>query len=174
MASVSVVCSLIFLFVSHNCRFSSLVSNSALYFLFYRLYFVKHFSVFGSGQDWEAEGAIVCAVLSHFSRIWLLVTVRTAACQTPLFMGFSRQEYWSGLSCPPLGDLPGLGIEPESPMSPALADRFFTTRPTWAWWEPNKYLLNEEHFTISYQPTQKGYGHFAKFRTFHIIPSWWK
>ena len=49
IASVTVVCSLVFLFVSHNRRFSSLVSNSALYFLFYWLYFVKHFSVFGSG-----------------------------------------------------------------------------------------------------------------------------
>ena len=41
-------------------------------------------------------------------------------------MGFSRQEYWSGLPCPPPGDLPDLGIEPLSLMSPALAGRFFT------------------------------------------------
>ena len=40
-----------------------------------------------------------------------------------LSMGFSRQEYWSGLSFPPLGDLPDLGIEP---MSPSLAGGFFT------------------------------------------------
>ena len=42
-------------------------------------------------------------------------------------MGFSRQEYWSGLSCPPLVYLPLPGIEPMSLMSPALAVRFFTT-----------------------------------------------
>ena len=42
-------------------------------------------------------------------------------CQAPLFMGFSRQEYWSGLPCPFPGDLPNPGIEPMSLMSPALA-----------------------------------------------------
>ena len=46
-------------------------------------------------------------------------------------MGFSRQEYWSGLPCPPAGDLPDPGIEPTSLMSPALAGRFFITRDTW-------------------------------------------
>jgi len=42
-------------------------------------------------------------------------------------MGFSRQEYWSGLPCSPPGDLPDPGIEPTSLMSPALAGGFFTT-----------------------------------------------
>ena len=42
-------------------------------------------------------------------------------------MGFSRQEYWSGLPCPPPGDLSDPGIEPTSLMSPALAGRFFST-----------------------------------------------
>ena len=41
--------------------------------------------------------------------------------------GFSRQEYWSGLRCPPPGDLPNPGVEPVFLMSPALADGFFTT-----------------------------------------------
>ena len=50
--------------------------------------------------------------------------------QTPLSMEFYRQEYWSGLPYPPPGDLPNLGIEPTSLMSPALASRFFTTRTT--------------------------------------------
>ena len=49
------------------------------------------------------------------------------ACQTLLSMGFSRQEYWSGLSCPAPGDLPNSGIDPVS----ALAGRFFTTNATW-------------------------------------------
>ena len=51
--------------------------------------------------------------------------------QAPQSMGFSRQEYWSGLPCPPPGDLPHPGIEPTSLMSPALAGRFFTTSATW-------------------------------------------
>ena len=42
-------------------------------------------------------------------------------------MGFSWQEYWSGLPCSPLGDAPDPGIEPVSLMSPALAGGFFTT-----------------------------------------------
>ena len=50
--------------------------------------------------------------------------------QAPLSMGFSRQEYWSGLSCPLPGDLPDPGIEPGSLKSPALAGGFFTTSVT--------------------------------------------
>ena len=46
-------------------------------------------------------------------------------------MEFSSQEYWSGLPCPPPGDLPDLGIKPTSLMSPALASRLFTTSTTW-------------------------------------------
>ena len=46
-------------------------------------------------------------------------------------MGFSRQEYWSGLLCPPPGELPDLGIEPTSLTSLALARGFFTTGVTW-------------------------------------------
>ena len=46
-------------------------------------------------------------------------------------MGFSRQEYWSGLPFPPPGDLPDLGIKPAPFMSPALAGVFFTTNFTW-------------------------------------------
>ena len=41
-------------------------------------------------------------------------------CQAPLSMGFSRQEYWSGLPCPPAGDLPDPGTESVSPEAPAL------------------------------------------------------
>ena len=65
-------------------------------------------------------------VLSCFSRIWLSATPWTVARQAPLSMGFSRQEYWSGLPCPPPGDLPDPGIKPTSLYSPALAGGFFT------------------------------------------------
>ena len=54
------------------------------------------------------------------------VTPWTVTCQAPLSMGFSRQEYWSGLSFPSPGDLPDPGIEP---VSPSLVARFFTTEP---------------------------------------------
>ena len=60
------------------------------------------------------------------SCVQLFVTPWTVACQTPLSIGFSRQEYWSGLPFPSPGDLPNPGIEPASPI---LAGRFFTTEP---------------------------------------------
>ena len=62
-----------------------------------------------------------------FSRVQLFVTLWAVACQAPLSMEFSRQEYWSGLPCLPPGDLPNPEIEPTSPVSPALAGGFFTT-----------------------------------------------
>ena len=55
----------------------------------------------------------------------------TVAHLASLAMGFSRQEYWSGLPCPPQGDLPNPGNEFMSLMSPALAGGFFTTSVTW-------------------------------------------
>ena len=58
-------------------------------------------------------------------------TLWTVAHQASLSMGFSRQEYWSGLPCPPPGDLPDPGIELAFLMFPALAGRFFTTSTTW-------------------------------------------
>ena len=56
--------------------------------------------------------------------------VDQGARQAPLSMGFSRQEYWGRLPCPPPGDLPYPGIEPASLTSPALAGGFFTTSAT--------------------------------------------
>ena len=68
---------------------------------------------------------------SRFSRVRLFATLWTVARQAPLSMGFSRQEYWSGLPCLPPGDLPNPGMEPLPLTSPALAGRFFTTSTTW-------------------------------------------
>ena len=68
-------------------------------------------------------------VLNHFSCVWLFAILWTVAHQAPLSMGFFRQEYWSGLPCPPPGDLPDPGIEPESPVAPTLQVDFFTAEP---------------------------------------------
>ena len=70
-------------------------------------------------------------VLNCFNQVQLYVTPWTIAHQALLSMGFSRQEYWSGLPCPPPGDLPDPGLEPKSLLSPALASVFFTTNATW-------------------------------------------
>ena len=81
-------------------------------------------------HSWNFRNLGTC-MLSHFSCVQLFVTLRTVAHQAPLSMGFSRQEYWSGLPFPPPGVLPNPRIEPASLLSPALAGEFFTTRVTW-------------------------------------------
>ena len=72
---------------------------------------------------------ILLLLLSRFSRVRLCATPEKAAHQAPPFLGFSRQEYWSGLPFPSLGDLPDLEMKSASPASPALAGGFFTTEP---------------------------------------------
>ena len=57
-------------------------------------------------------------VLTCLSHVWLFLTLWTAACQAPLFIGFSRQESCSGLPCPPPGDLLDPEIEPASVQLP--------------------------------------------------------
>ena len=75
------------------------------------------------------------AVLSRLSHIWLFVTLWTVAHQAPLSMGFSRQEYCHGFSCPPPGYLPDPVTEQATLAFLALAGRFFTTSATWEAWD---------------------------------------
>ena len=60
---------------------------------------------------------VLPCVLSHFSHVRLFAILWTVARQAPLSMGFSRQEYWRGLPCPPPGDHPDPGIELSSYVS---------------------------------------------------------
>ena len=92
-------------------------------------------------------------VLSLFGHVQLCVTLWTIAHQAPLSMGLSRQEYWSGLPCPPPGDLPDPGIKPASLTSSALAGFFlflfffvclFVLPPT----GPEKPVLKAPKFNI--------------------------
>ena len=69
----------------------------------------------------------------------------TVAHQAPLFMGFSRQEYWSGLPFPHPGDISNPGIEPESS---ALAGGFFTTEP------PGKPQIGQNQYTLGVSKNQ--------------------
>ena len=62
-----------------------------------------------------------CLEVKSLSRVQLLATSWTIAYQAPPYLGFSRQEYWSGLPFPSPGDLPNPGIEPRSPVSQADA-----------------------------------------------------
>ena len=70
-------------------------------------------------------------MLSRFGHVQLCMTLWTIAHQAPLSTGFSRQEYWSGLPCPPPGGLPNPGIEPLFLVSAALAGGFFTASATY-------------------------------------------
>ena len=70
---------------------------------------------------------LVCAVLSCFSRVWLCGTLWPIIHQTPLTIGFSRQEYWSELPCPSPGDLSDPGIENAISYISCVHSGFFTT-----------------------------------------------
>ena len=87
----------------------------------------RHTYVYTSTHTRAYINVRVC-VLSCFSHVRVFETLWTVASQAPLSMGFSRQEYWSGLPCPPPGDLPDAGIKS---VSLTVADGFFTTSTTW-------------------------------------------
>ena len=88
----------------------------------------------GKGESLSPKVSPVskCKLLSHAQ---LFATPWTVAHQAPLFMGFPRQEYWSGLLLSPPGDLSDSGIKPMSPASPAFASGFFTTMPPGKLWQ---------------------------------------
>ena len=69
----------------------------------------------GSEPTSSAWQFSVCVPAQSLSHVQLYVTPWTVARQAPLSMGFSRQEYWSGLPCPPLGDIPNQGLNPGLP-----------------------------------------------------------
>ena len=77
------------------------------------------------------------------SRVQLFATPWTVACQAPRPMEFSRQEYWSGLSFPPTGNLPDPGIKYESLASSTFSGGSFTTEP------PGKPMVKEKKLPIT-------------------------
>ena len=107
-------------------------------------------------MGWGLHKTIYVACM--LSRVWHFVTPQAVALQAPLSMGFSRQEYWSGLPCPPPGDLSDQGIKPASLASPAIAVGFFTTVPPFCshihiYWTPRarsweSFYLVESHVLL--------------------------
>ena len=89
----------------------------------------------------KPQSSAPCSINISCSGVWIFSSPWSVACQAPLSMGFSWQKCWSRLLCPPPGDLPNPGIEPESP---ALAGRFYTTSTTWEAqnnkWRTNSFL----------------------------------
>ena len=83
-------------------------------------------------QFWKDHCSRVCVPTQLLQSCPTLCNPVDCHHQAPLSIhGFSRQEYSSGLPCPPPGDLPEPGIEPTSLLSPALAGGFFTSSTTW-------------------------------------------
>ena len=82
-------------------------------------------------QGSEFKVMCVCAELLHC--VWLFVTQYTVACQALLSMGFSTQEYWGGLPCPPTGDLSDPGIAPSSLMSLMSCEEVTHWKRPWCW-----------------------------------------
>ena len=94
-------------------------------------------------------------MLSCFSHVRFYVTPWTVALQVPLSMGFSQQEYWSQLPCPPPRDHPNSGIEPMSLTSPALAGGFSTMSTTWEA-QPNTYYTTIKRFSSTEDTIKRG------------------
>ena len=90
-------------------------------------------------ENW-VRGLLKWSELKSLSCVQLFATPWIVAYYAPPSMGFSRQEYWSGLPFPSLGDFPNAGIEPTPPASPALqADSLPLSHPT--------ALAREDHVT---------------------------
>ena len=85
--------------------------------------------------------------MSDFAIPW------TIARQAPLSMGFSRQEYWSGLPFPTPGDLPNPGTEPESPA--LQADSLPSGPPTWEAWNTVSLRLIKSNKNLKVQHSQR-------------------
>ena len=83
------------------------------------VYLEKHVCATFCGENSLDELLSEC-VHAQSLQLCLTATLWTVACQAPLSVGFSRQEYWNGLPCPPPGTLPDPGVEPGSPAPPAL------------------------------------------------------
>ena len=108
-------------------------------------------------RPWDSPGKntgvgchflLQCVKVKSLSRVRLFVILWTVAHQAPPSMGFSRQEYWSGLPFPSPRGLPNPGMEPKSFTSPAVAGWFFTTSATWkAPFDSNKRILKGNYVT---------------------------
>ena len=109
-------------------------------------------------------------VLSH---VHFFVTPWTVACQAPLSIGFFSQEYWRGLPFPPLGDHPGPGIGPTSPVSPALQTDFLQLSHPGS---PKTYFRTQ-HFSIEEHLAGYRISHISSISSqvnhFNIIDTWY-
>ena len=125
---------IIFRIIAYKPFFSQIeIKHYAKYTHYIKLKTVQHLRI-NEGRHCEIKTEMVIHgqqyCYSQLSHARLFVTLWTIAHQAPLSMGFSGQEYWSGLPCSLLGNLPNPGVKPTFFMSPALAGRFFATSTT--------------------------------------------
>ena len=97
-------------------------------------------------------------MLSPFSHVQLFVTLGTVACQAPVSLGFSRQEFWSGLPCPAPGDLPKPRIEPMFPAAPELQPDSLPLSHWGSLWVILVKNLRESWETLNLKPVGQKYG----------------
>ena len=123
--------------------FTPFQSHLSLYYSLIPTLVLRLSVIFNSATPWShiIYSINIHYVQSLFSCVQLFVISWTVACQAPQPMEFSRQEYWGGLPFPTPGDLPDPGIKP---VSPALADGFFTTVPPG---KPTEAIKGIETFT---------------------------
>ena len=111
-------------------------------------------------------------MLIRFSRFQLFALLWTIAPQAPLSMGCSRQEYWSGLSCSPPGNLPDPGIEPVSPVAHAFQADSLPVSYRGAIGSPHWYIIDNSCYVNYYNPFQVKFDNtfqrFFKHTPFHI------
>ena len=110
------------LIIFFKISFANVVSTTSCCFLFYQAERLQYM---------HAELFQLCLTLCN-----------PMDCSPLLPMGFSKQEYWSGLPCPPPGDLPNPGTKPTYLMFPALAGKFFTTSVAWEGWNTTTHSFN--------------------------------
>ena len=115
--------------LQHSCICSF---STGFYRILYSLWIIKITELFKSkfiNSEWTYIEDV--CVLSHFIRVQLIVTLWTVAHQAPLSTGFFRQEYWSGLPCPPPGELPVSGLGSTFFYISCIGRWFITTSATW-------------------------------------------
>ena len=170
--------------LTHQSSFSFSISIPLILLSLEKCWFLKEWRCGKAGrvQQGISERGILwwfvpCYVTSVVSDSVILWTV---AHQAPLSIGFSRQEYWSVLPCPRLGDLPDPGIEPAPLTSPASTGWFFTTSATWfvPWkWKWGRVRLFATPWTVAYQGppsmefSRKGYWSGLPFPSPGIFPT---
>ena len=99
---------------------------------------------------WERSLTENVLMLSHFHQVRLCDPMDCS--QAPPFMGFSRQEHWSGLPFPFPGELPDSGIEPRSPAAPALQADCLPLSHQGSPWGENRYMYTYTWYMCMYQP----------------------